>query len=110
MYRKSGRSSRNEMGIKSLVKRGHSRYPIDGKFEGSELAAVQGQKGALSFRGQVKNISDGGLRLLATHAPRESVLLDGRVQRALLPGPTPTLAQGRCVGRPPRSRHYRIGL
>jgi len=54
------------MGIKSLVKRGHSRYSINGKFEGSELAAFHGQKGAVTIRGQVKNISDGGFCLLAT--------------------------------------------
>ena len=98
------------MGIKSLAKRGHSRYPIDGKFEGSELAAVQGQKGALSFRGQVKNISDGGFCLLATHAPRESVLLQGQLKLAHFPAQIPTLVQVRWVGRASRSRHYRIGL
>ena len=98
------------MGIKSLVKRGHSRYPIEGKFEGSELAAVQGQKGALSFRGQVKNISDGGFCLLATHAPRESVLLQGQLKLARFPAQIPTLVQVRWVDRPSRSRHYRIGL
>jgi hypothetical protein len=98
------------MGIKSLVKRGHSRYPIDGKFEGSELAGFHGQKGAVTFRGQVKNISDGGFCLFATHAPRESVLLQGQLKLARFPAQIPMLVQVRWVDRPPRSRHYRIGL
>ena len=67
------------------------------------------KKKPVTFRRQVKDISDGGFCLLANHAPKQSALLQGQLR---LP---------RCLHRSPRSckfvgldrpspRHYRIGL
>ncbi len=64
------------MRLQARIKRGHSRYPIDGKFEGNELSSsYHAKKKTVTFRGQVKHISDGGFCLVATHAPKQSALV-----------------------------------
>ena len=48
------------MRLQSRTKRGHSRYPINAKFEGNELSSYHTKKKPVTFRRQVKDISDGG--------------------------------------------------
>ena len=93
-----------------LIKRRDSRYPISGTFEGSELPSFHGRKKAVTFQGQVKDVSNGGFCLLSTHAPKESGLLQGPLKLAQMPAHIPTLVQVRWVERTPEARHYRIGL
>jgi len=97
------------MRLQSRTKRGHSRYPINGKFEGNELSSYHTKEEPGTFRGQVKDISDGGFCLLANHAPKQSALLQGQLRLAKMPAQIPTLVQVRWIDRLSR-RHYRIGL
>src|SRR2546430_5045673 len=97
------------MPLQSRIKRGHSRYPVNAKFEGSELSAYHSKRKAVTFRGQVKDISDGGFCLLANDAPKQSALLQGHLRLAHMPAQIPTLVQVRWIDRP-SPRHYRISL
>ncbi|PYU76213.1 MAG: hypothetical protein DMG49_01905 [Acidobacteria bacterium] len=97
------------MRLPSPTKRGHSRYPITGKFEGNELASYHTKKKPVTLRGQIKDISDGGFCLLANHAPKQSALLQGQLRLPKMPAQIPTLVQVRWIDRP-SLRHYRIGL
>src|SRR5215472_17629523 len=47
--------------MQSGTKRQNPRYSIGGKFEGSELPALQTRKKPGVFRGRVQDISDGGV-------------------------------------------------
>ena len=91
-------------------KRRNSRYLIQGQFEGSQLPSLHGQEKAVTFRGLVKNISNGGFCLVASRAPKESVLLQGLLKLAHMPAHIPTLAQVRWIRPPARGRLYTIGL
>jgi hypothetical protein len=97
------------MRLQSPIKRSHSRYPITGQFDGNELSAHHGKKKTPTFKGQVKDISDGGFCLLATHVPKRSALVQGQLKLAQTPAHIPTLVQVRWIDRASRG-HYRIGL
>jgi len=94
----------------SGTKRQNPRYSIGGKFEGSELPALQTRKKPGVFRGRVQDISDGGFCLLAARRPAQSVLLQGLLRLAQMPVKIPALVQVRWVNRQPRGQRYRIGL
>jgi len=94
----------------SRRKRRDPRHAIRGKFEGAELPSLQFKRKGTTFKGQVSNVSDGGFCLLAPHAPRQSVLLQGPLKFAGLPAEIPTLVQVRWVERLPHGRNFRIGL
>lgn len=98
------------MRTQSRTKRRGSRYPIKGEFKGSELPWFRSRKEGVTFRGQVTNISDGGFCLLASQAPKHSVLLQGPLKLAQMPTEIPTLVQVRWVEHLSQERHYRIGL
>ena len=94
----------------SQRKKRDPRYEMRGKFEGAELPSLQSGRKAVSVRGQVSNVSDGGFCLLTPRAPRPSVLLQGPLKLAGMPARIPTLVQVRWVERLPHGKSYRIGL
>ena len=94
----------------SQRKKRDPRYEMRGKFEGAELPSLQSGRKAVSVRGQVSNVSDGGFCLLTPHAPRRSVLLQGPLKLAGMPARIPTLVQVRWVVRLPHGSSYRVGL
>lgn len=94
----------------SRMKRRDVRYAIRGKFEGVELPAFQSGRKAVSVRGQVSNVSDGGFCLLTPHAPTSSVLLQGLLKLAGMPARIPTLVRVRWIERLPHGKGYQIGL
>lgn len=94
----------------SRMKRRDPRYAIRGKFEGAELPSFQSGRKAVTVRGEVSNVSDGGFCLLTPHAPRPSVLLQGPLKLAGRPARIPALVQVRWVERLPHGKRYRIGL
>ena len=96
--------------MQSRTKRQNLRYSIGGEFEGSELLAFQARKKPETFRGQVKDISDGGFCLLAPRPLEQSILLQGVLRLAQMPVKIPALVQVRWVNRQPRGQRYRIGL
>ena len=96
--------------MQSGTKRQNPRYPITGKFEGSELPAFQRQKKPEVFRARVEDISDGGFCLLASRRPEQSVLLQGLLRLPQVPSKIPTLVQVRWVNRQLSGRRYKIGL
>ena len=96
--------------MQSETKRLNPRYLVTGDFQGSELSAVQDGKKPEIFRGQVKDISDGGFCLVTGRRPEQSVLLQGLLRLAQMPTKIPTLVQVRWVDRPLSGRCYRIGL
>src|SRR5439155_19476114 len=85
------RSRWDEERMHSRRKRRDPRHAIRGKFEGAELPSLQFKRKGTTFKGQVSNVSDGGFCLLAPHAPRQSVLLQGPLKFAGLPAEIPTL-------------------
>jgi len=94
----------------SQKKRVHPRYSTSGRFRGSQLPLHPGRLKSQIIEGKVKDISDGGFCVIATHAPETSGLLQGRLlfpgMRALIP----TLVQVRWVEHSPSGQNYRIGL
>ena len=55
------------------------------------------KKKPVTFRRQVKDISDGGFCLLANHAPKQSALLQGQLRLPKMPAQIPTLVQVRWI-------------
>src|SRR5437016_817978 len=94
----------------SQKKRVQPRYSTSGRFRGSQLPLHQSDRESQAFEGKIKNISDGGFCVIATHAPERSVLLQGRLLFPRMPAQIPTLVQVRWVQRVASGRRYRIGL
>jgi len=93
----------------SQKKRVQPRYSTNGRFLGSELPSHQSRRKSV-FEGKVKNISDGGFCVIATHAPERGGLLQGRLAFPRVPAQIPTLVQVRWVEHASSGRNYRIGL
>ncbi|PYU29211.1 MAG: hypothetical protein DMG31_18225 [Acidobacteria bacterium] len=91
-------------------KRAHSRHPANGRFTGSTLASLRGQRRSEVTQGTVTNISEGGFSMFATHPLQISGLLQGRLWLARVPAKIPTLVQVRWVQPVVPGRRYRIGL
>ena len=98
------------MRMKSGPKKRSPRYPIKGTFEGSESSALPTGKKPVVFRGQVKDISDGGFCLIAARRPQQSVMIRGVLKLAQMPAKIPTLVRVRWVDRQLKGQSYRIGL
>jgi len=98
------------MRARSQKKRVQPRYSMSGRFRGSQLPAHQSHRKSQAFEGEIKNISDGGFCLIATHAPQRAGLLQGRLSFPRLPAQIPTLVEVRWVEKARSSGNYRIGL
>jgi len=96
--------------MNSVEKRAHSRHPANGRFTGSTLLSLGGQRRSEVTQGTVTNISDGGFSMVATHPIQISGLLQGRLRLARMPAIIPILVQVRWVQPAAPGRRYRIGL
>src|SRR5256885_15484995 len=94
----------------SQKKRVRPRYSANGRFRCSQLALHGSDRKSQASEGKIKNISDGGFCLIATHPPETSGFLQDQPSFPRMPAQIPTLVQVRWVEKAPSGRNYHIGL
>ncbi len=92
-------------------RRRHTRYPVRGDLTGDLLSTMETPKETEQpFRGEVQNLSVGGLCVITPRAISRLVLIRCEVRVADLPVSIPTLVQVRWVEKSSSRVGQRVGL
>jgi hypothetical protein len=92
-------------------KRQQPRHRYSTLFRGRELSVAGTAKGSgRLIRGNVHDISSGGLSLLTGQPVKKSRLIRGEIQLPDIPVSVPLLMRVRWIQRSPKGSQYRIGL
>ena len=92
-------------------KRQNQRHAISRQVRWAEISPV-GTPGetARTIRGELQDISSGGVCLLTSHPLEESCLVRGSIPLAEVPVSLPSLMRVCWVQRVPKGARYRVGL
>ena len=93
------------------MKRRHPRYGLTSKVRGREITLLgTSQRSKAVVRGQIQNISAGGLCLETAQRIRVSSLVRCEIPLPRIPVAIPTLMQVRWAHRNATGHTYRVGL
>ena len=96
---------------KKRVKRRYTRYALTSKLRGTEISLVGATgKRKNPIRGQIQNISAGGLCLRTPQPVHVASLLRCEIPFPRVPVSIPTLMQVRWAYKEPTGNSYRVGL
>lgn len=87
------------------------RHLFSSAFRGRELSSLGSlQRSKQIIRGEIQNISSGGLCLLTNQRIKESSLIRGEIILPDVPVGVPSLMQVRWVGQVAKGSRYKVGL